>query len=210
MLLPRKEFSGRGQHKAGRPTLSGWDGIHYLGRIFWEGQHEAWRPIVYKQKLHYLGKAFWKGSAWRRKALGWEFLYLGRISSEGAKWSTKTYSVKAGIAFPEKSILESGTMKQKGPLCMSGNCITVPGKNVLKRGPMKHKGLLCKSRNSKTWEELSRRRQHESVGQTLSGWYYYLGRMFWKGAAWSRSQTSSWDRACSISRQKRTAFPNSL
>ena len=37
-----------------------------------------------------------------------------------------------------------------------------------------------------------------------------LGRMFWKGAAWRRSETSSCDRACSISRQNSTALPNSL
>ena len=37
-----------------------------------------------------------------------------------------------------------------------------------------------------------------------------LGRMFWKGAACSKSQTSSCDRDCSISRQNKTALPNSL
>ncbi len=38
----------------------------------------------------------------------------------------------------------------------------------------------------------------------------YLGRIFWKGAACSKSITSSWDKDCSINRQKIIAFPNSL
>ena len=36
-----------------------------------------------------------------------------------------------------------------------------------------------------------------------------LGKMFWKGAAWRRSMTSSCDSDCSIMRQKRTMLPNS-
>ena len=37
-----------------------------------------------------------------------------------------------------------------------------------------------------------------------------LGKIFWNGAAWSRSITSSCDNACSMRRQKRTALPSSL
>lgn len=35
------------------------------------------------------------------------------------------------------------------------------------------------------------------------------GSMFWKGAACSRSQTSSWLKACSINRQNRMVLPSS-
>jgi hypothetical protein len=71
--------------------------------------------------------------------------------------------------------------------------ILLPGEDILERGSVG---------NSLTWGGYS--------GTGLCGRFSYLGRIFWNGAACRRSQTSSWDKACSISRQKRTAFPNSL